>query len=120
MRSYPRNPLIPNVANNSLVFIALSRFILNLRQADHYRTGQSISGQLEDIQFGYSSKIDRDSWVASFAGPMYCGIDDAFEGKDIEEDGSATASDFQLSDDIEARHLVENVSGDAIVVESRE
>ena len=104
---------------HSLVFIALSRFILNLRQADHYRTGQSISGQLEDIQFGYSSKIDRDSWVASFAGPMYCDIDDAFEGKDIEEDDT-TASDFQLSDDIEARHLVENVSGDAIVVESRE
>ena len=102
------------------MFIALSRFILNLRQADHYRTGQSISGQLEDIQFGCSSKIDRDSWVASFAGPMYCGIDDAFEGKDIEEDdGSVTASDFQLSDDIEARHLVQNAPGDEIVVESR-
>ena len=104
---------------HSLVFIALSRFILNLRQADHYRTGQSISGQLEDIQFGYSSKIDRDSWVASFAGPMYCGIDDVLEGKDIEEDDT-TASDFQLSDDIEARHLVQNAPGDEIVVESRE
>ena len=102
------------------MFIVFSRFILNLRQADHYRTGQSISGQLEDIQFGYSSTNDRASWVASFAGPMYSGKDDVFEGKDAHQDGAATASDLQILDGIEARHLVENERAEEIVVESRE
>lgn len=51
---------------------------------------------------------------------MYSGKDDVFEGQDAHQDGAATASDLQVLDGIEARHLVEDRQAEMIVVESRE
>lgn len=88
---------------DSLVFIALSRFILNLRQADHYRTGESISGQLEEIQFRSPSKRIGDSWVAAFAGPMYSDYDVQRNDEDVPEETFAAVSEPDLPGDLETR-----------------
>ena len=95
------------------MFIALSRFILNLRQADHYRTGQSMSDQLEEVQFGYPRRGSDASWVASFAGPMYC--DDQPNDEVIREEMCAAVSEPVLPDDVEA--AVTHTSG--VVKEGR-
>ena len=72
-----------------------------------------MSDQLKEIQFGDPSRVHGASWVASFAGPMYC--DDQPNDEVIREEMCAAVSEPVLPDDVEA--AVTHTSG--VVEEGR-